>query len=58
MNVPRAAYVRFPYGNPLGMAHDAQTQRAIMQAALHALYEFDAPGRIAVLPYRWRGQLG
>jgi hypothetical protein len=56
MRVPRAAYVRYPYGNALGMPGDAETQRAIMRDALGLIYDAPEPGLIAQLPYRWRGR--
>jgi len=55
MNLPRAAYVRFPYGNSLGLPGDAETQRAIMRSALELIHILPEPGLIVQLPYRWRG---
>lgn len=55
MNVPRAAFVRFPYGNPLGMPFDPEMQKSIMTDALKLIYYVEEPGLIAKLPYRWRG---
>ena len=55
MHIPRAAVVRFPYGNPLGMPNDADLQRQMMTDALRLLEILDRPGLIARLPYRWRG---
>jgi hypothetical protein len=40
---PRALCVPFPFGYPLGKAHDAEGQRAVVRAAL-ALLEREGPG--------------
>ena len=55
MKVPRAAFVRFPYGNPLGAPGDAETQSAIMKEALTLIAELEEPDLIVKLPFRWRG---
>lgn len=51
---PRVAYVRFPFGQPLGEPGNADQQRVIIEDALQLLNTATEPGNIAPLPYRWR----
>lgn len=53
MKVPRAAYVRFPLGNPLGEPGRPDQQRRILDDLFELLETADGPG-IVELPYRWR----
>ena len=53
MNVPRAAYVRFPLGNPFGEPNRADQQHLILDDLLQLLEEATEPVVIE-LPYRWR----
>lgn len=53
MNVSRAAYVRFPLGNPLGEPGRADQQRRILHDLLGLLESATEPTMIE-LPYRWR----
>jgi len=55
MNVPRAVYIRYPYGYSVGPAFEPDTQREIVQESLKLLYQIEKPGTIIKLPYRWRG---
>lgn len=50
---PRAAYLRFPIGNPMGEANKPDQQRTILRALLHQLERQTEPGTID-LPFRWR----
>jgi D-proline reductase (dithiol) PrdB len=52
---PRAAFLRFPFGRPLGRAGEAHLQGAILNDLLRVARTADRPGRIAELPYRWQG---
>lgn len=52
--VPRALYVRVPYGNPFGERGDAATQREILHAALKWLYEARGPNQMVRLAIGWR----
>jgi D-proline reductase (dithiol) PrdB len=52
--VPRALYVRFPYGNPFGEPGDATTQRTILEAALRWLYDAPEPNALFRLRVNWR----
>jgi hypothetical protein len=54
MRVSRAAYLRFPTGNPVGQPHMPNQQRTILRGVLRALTEIDTPGTMVELPYRWR----
>lgn len=59
VGVPRAAYLRFPLGNPLGEAHNAQLQSSILTDVLDVLEQADEPNTVLELPYRWRrGRIG
>jgi hypothetical protein len=50
---PRALFVRFPYGAPLGPAGDSVTQMAVIRAALDLLTGAAWPGIIAVSDIEW-----
>jgi hypothetical protein len=54
MNVPRAAYVRFPYGNPLGLPDEPEMQKEILRTVLQLAVQAAEPGLIARLSFRWR----
>jgi hypothetical protein len=53
MNVARAAYVRFPLGNPFGEAGRADQQRRILEDLLGLVVSLGEP-TLVELPYRWR----
>lgn len=50
---PRALFVRFPYGAPLGPANAAETQRAVIRAALDLLANATQPGTIVEADVEW-----
>jgi hypothetical protein len=50
---PRALFVRFPYGAPLGPAGDGVTQMAVIRAALDLLVGATEPGSIVVSDIEW-----
>ena len=50
---PRALFVRFPYGAPLGPAGDSVTQMAVVQAALDLLVSATQPGTLIVSEIEW-----
>ena len=54
VGVPRAMYVRFPYGNPFGEPGQTETQMTILRAALRWLYDARAPNQPVRLPVSWR----
>ena len=51
---PRVAYVRFPFGQPLGEPGNADQQRVVVEDALRVLTSAREPGILEQLPYRWR----
>ena len=51
---PRVAYVRFPFGQPLGQPNYAEQHRVIIEDALRLLVAATEPGTVEPLPYRWR----
>ena len=53
MKVPRAVYVRFPLGNPLGEPNRPDQQRRILEDLFGLLETADEP-TVVELPYRWR----
>lgn len=53
MKMPRAAYVRFPLGNPLGEPGRPDQQRRILEDLFLLLEEAEEP-QVVELPYRWR----
>ena len=53
-NIPRACYLRFPTGNPMGEPNRPDQQRRILAAVLEQLTAIQEPGTIVELPYRWR----
>ncbi len=54
VGVPRALYVRFPYGNPYGEPGDRDTQRHILDTAIRWLYDAREPNQMARLTVGWR----
>lgn len=53
-NPPRAVYLRWPYGHPLGAPFCMKQQRWILLDAFRALEEISVPGTIRDLGYKWR----
>ena len=53
MNVARAAYVRFPLGNPFGEANQPGQHLRILRDLLGLLESATEPVLVE-LPYRWR----
>ncbi len=49
----RVAAVGHPFGRPLGNVGDAQTQRAVLRAALQVLATARTPGQVVHLPFQW-----
>jgi len=50
---PRALFVRFPYGAPLGPAGDGETQMAVVRAALDLLVSATQPATIVTSDIEW-----
>ena len=51
---PRALYLRYPFGHPMGEAFATAQQRTILVDALRALESVSVPGTILEPGYRWR----
>ncbi len=54
VGVPRALFVKWPLGHPLGEAHNAEQQRTLIFDALELLITAREPGIIKEPGYRWR----
>jgi hypothetical protein len=50
---PRIVAVEFPFGHPLGHAHNRDEQFAVIRAALQALREAERPNTVVELPFEW-----
>jgi D-proline reductase (dithiol) PrdB len=53
VGAPRVAAISHPFGRPFGNVGDAETQRAVLRAALHVLATAKAPGQVVHLPLQW-----
>lgn len=51
---PRALYLRYPFGHPMGEAFATAQQRTILVQALAALETSRIPGEIVEPGYRWK----
>jgi len=51
---PRALYLRYPFGHPMGEAFAVRQQRAILVAALEALETLTERGGIVEPGWAWR----
>lgn len=51
---PRALFLRWPYGHPLGEPFNVAQQQWVLGDAFKALVEVQTPGVIIDLPYLWR----
>lgn len=51
---PRAMYIRFPMGDPVGEPGKPDQQRRILLSALELVPQLERPGLLVELPYRWR----
>ena len=51
---PRALYLRYPFGHPMGEAFAKAQQRTILLDALTALETVTEPGTILEPGYRWK----
>jgi hypothetical protein len=54
VGVPRAAYIRFPLGNPFGEPFNPELQHQVLLDFLTVLKEAEEPNSVYELPYRWR----
>jgi hypothetical protein len=53
VGAPRVAAISHPFGRPFGAVGDAETQRAVLRAALRVLESTQTPGATVHLPFRW-----
>ena len=51
---PRALFVKFPFGAPLGPAGDAETQRGVILESLSVLANATESGTIVDSPRAWK----
>jgi D-proline reductase (dithiol) PrdB len=51
---PRAIFLHWPLGHPLGEPYNIKQQATVLKKALEALVDIKEPGTIRDLPYRWR----
>ena len=54
MKVPRATYLRFPTGSPMGQPHKPEQALTLLTAVLDVLVEAREPEWVVQLPFRWR----
>lgn len=53
IGVPRTLGVEFPFGHPIGHAHDVDEQLLVVRAALEVLLSAAEPGTIVHLDREW-----
>ncbi|MBI5682692.1 MAG: hypothetical protein HZC45_05950 [Deltaproteobacteria bacterium] len=51
---PRAVFLRWPLGHPLGEPYNVKQQMIVLKKAFEALMNIKEPGAIIDLNYRWR----
>ena len=54
VGVPRAVFLKWPMGHPIGEANFVEGQRVVIERAFRALKEIETPGTIIDLPFRWK----
>lgn len=54
VRAPRAVFVKWPMGHPLGEPGRTDQQRIVLNSAFKALKTIREPGTIIDLPYRWK----
>jgi hypothetical protein len=53
VGMPRVAAIEHPFARPFGRVGDAETQRAVLRAALEVFEKAKTPGHIEQLPFVW-----
>jgi len=53
VGVPRLAGISYPLSRPLGRPHDADGQRAVLEATLRLLDDAKGPDHYVELPFEW-----
>jgi len=51
---PRAIFLHWPFGHPLGEPGNVYQQAAVLGKAFEALYQIRQPGAIIDVNWRWR----
>lgn len=51
---PRALFLKWPFGSPLGEPGNVLQQKTVIFDALRLVKESGEPGTIIDLPYRWK----
>jgi len=51
---PRAVFLKWPMGHPLGEPFKIDVQMAVIKSAFRALETIKEPGTIIDLPFRWK----
>lgn len=51
---PRAVFLKWPLGHPLGEPHNVKQQMIVLKKTFEALMSIKEPGTIIDLNYRWR----
>ena len=54
VGIPRAVFVKWPLGHPLGERNNAAQQKTVIFDALQLLVTAEEPGTIREPGYRWR----
>jgi len=54
VRAPRAMFLKWPLGHPVGEPFKAREQTFIVKKALMLLEEINTPGTIVDPPYRWK----
>lgn len=54
---PRAVYLHWPLGHPMGEPFNVAQQRRVLIDALQAAVSIKTPGTIINLAYRWRKEV-
>jgi hypothetical protein len=58
VGMPRVAAIEHPFGRPYGDVGDADTQRAVLRAALRVFETASEPGHVEHLPFVWHQEPG
>jgi hypothetical protein len=53
IGMPRVAAIAHPFGRPYGDVGDAETQTAVLRAALGVFEKARQPGHVEHLPFVW-----
>lgn len=51
---PRAVFVKWPMGHPLGEPYMVEQQSTVLKCAFDALERIKEPGTVIDLPFRWK----